>query len=64
VSVNHSELIKELMSDTANTVSKAELMAAITTTRYQQLRVHTGTGDADADDDAYDGGLSRLSKFG
>jgi hypothetical protein len=60
--VNHSELIKELMTDTANTVSKAELMAAITTTRYQQLRVKTSSSDPDADDDALDGGLSKLSK--
>lgn len=62
VSVNHSGLLKELLQDAANSVSKAELMASITSTRYQQLRgrgISTDLGETEEDE--YDGGLSKLS---
>ena len=49
VSVNHGEMIRELMGMMGNSVSRAELMAAITTTRYQQLRVSIDTDDDDSE---------------
>lgn len=51
VSVNHGDMIRELMNVTSSTVSKAELMAAITTTRYQQLRLNITAPAQDGEDE-------------
>lgn len=64
VSINHGDLIRELLELTANAASKAELMAAITTTRYQQLNLRIAPKRGDDEDEIFDSkGLKSLRKF-
>ena len=64
VSINHGDLIRELLQLSTHAASKAELMAAITTTRYQQMRLRINPSKTvDDEEDFYDTpGLRTLSK--
>ncbi len=62
VSVNHGDSLRELLTVTSNTVSKAELMAAMATTTTKNPYLRTGVLASNGLDDGEGGPNNALSE--
>lgn len=58
ISMNHGDMIRELLQLSANSATKAELMASVSVTRHQQLNVRLGPHTDEAESE----GAKSLSK--